>query len=75
MSSPEEELEEPSEEDISKALGQFQLTLNGLMMPLRLYGQGHYVDMVCPAILKMAWTLHWRLVGVDTPFDVEHYHW
>ena len=63
------------EEHISKALGQFRLTLNGLLQPLRLYGQSNYVDSVSEEILRLAWQLHWKLEGVDTPYEVPDLHW
>ena len=63
------------EEHISKAIGQFQLALNGIMNPLRLYGQGSYVDSASMEIVKLAWQLHWRLEGVDIPYEVSSLHW
>ena len=66
---------ELDEEDTAKALGQFLLTLNGLLRPLRLYGQGDYVDEVTREIEKLAWQLHWRLEGIDEPYEIEVPHW
>ena len=66
---------ELDEDETSKALGQFNFALNGLLYPLRLYGQGHYVDMVSQEVVKLAWQLHWRLEGVDEPYEVEDLHY
>ncbi len=63
------------EEHISKALGQFQLALNGLLHPLRVYGQDVYVDSVIQEILKLAWQLHLKLEGFDIPYEVTDLHW
>ena len=63
------------EEHISKALGQFQLVLNYLLKPLSLYGQGAYVDMVTKEIVQVAWQLHWKLEGVDEPYEFKDIHW
>ena len=61
-----------------KAVGQFRLTLNGIMKPLRLYGQGDYVDSAIEEIVSLAIQLYQRLEGVDEPFIVNHdrlRHW
>ena len=66
---------ELEEEETAKALGQFLLSLNLLLKPLRLYGQSRYVDAVTPEIEKLAWQLHWRLEGIDEPYEIEIPHW
>ena len=58
------------EEHISKALGQFRLALNSIMRPLRRYGQEIYVDGVSEEICNLAWQLHWKLEGVDMPYEL-----
>ena len=63
------------EEHVSKVLGQFSMTLNGIMSPLRLYGQEIYVDMVAEEIVSLAWQMHWRLEGIDMPYEVRDLHW
>jgi len=60
-------MSELEEEEVSKALGQMQMQLNGLLLPLRRYGQGDYVDAVIPELVHLAWLLHWRLEGADVP--------
>ena len=55
-----------------KAVGQLRLTLNDIMFPLRMYGQGHYVDTVMEEIVSLALQLHNKLSGVDEPFIVNH---
>jgi len=62
-------------EEIAKYVGQFSLALNGIMKPLRLYGQAHYVDMASQEIVKLAWQLHWKLDGIDLPYEVGDLHW
>ena len=66
---------ELGEEDTAKALGQFLINLNQLLSPLRLYGQDKYVNEVTPEIEKLAWHLHWRLEGIDEPYEIEIPHW
>ena len=63
------------EEYISKAIGQFRLALNGLLKPLQRYGQTDYVIGVAGEILKLAWQLHWKLEGMDMPYEVADLHW
>lgn len=63
------------EEHLSKVLGQFSLALNGLMKPLRLHGRGDYVTGVSLEIIKLAWTMHWKLCGLEIPYEVEDIHW
>lgn len=63
------------EEHISKVLGGFRLVLNQLLKPLRLYGQESYVDMVTQEIVEIAWQLHFKLEGIDVPYEVKDLHW
>ena len=62
-----EEQEEPS---FDKAIGQFRLALNPIMKPLRLYGQGHYVDSASEEIVSLAIHLHHKLSGIDEPYHI-----
>ncbi len=71
MASPIEE----QDEQFSKALGQYRLALNGLMHPLRLYGQQHYVDQVIEELVQLAVRLHYRLCYEDVPFEYREIHW
>jgi len=67
---------ELNEEETSKTIGQFILQgLNPLMEPLRKYGQGDYVNSVIPEIVKLAWQLHWKLEGLDIPYEIDDIHW
>lgn len=63
---------EYEEEQWEKAIGQFRLALNGILAPLRLYGQGLYVDSAMEEIVSLAIQLHLKLYGVDIPFQVNH---
>ena len=63
------------EEELNKIIGQFRLNLNGLLQPLRLYGQAQYIDMVAVEIGSLAWQLHWKLEGLDIPYEIEIPHW
>ncbi len=60
------------EEQWEKAIGQFGLALNGILEPLRLYGQGHYVDSAQKEIESLAIQLHLKLYGVEMPFHINH---
>ena len=65
------------DEDWDKAVGQLRLALNGVLKPLRLYGQGHYVDTATEEIVSLAIQLYTKLSGVDMPYIVNHekLHW
>ena len=65
------------DEDFSKAIGQFKLALNTILNPLRLYGQGSYVDSATEEIVSLALQLHNRLEGIDEPYIINHnkLHW
>jgi len=68
----------PDDEQWDKAVGQFRLTLNGILKPLRLYGQGYYVDSASEEIVSLAIQLHEKLSGLDErPYIVNHekLHW
>jgi hypothetical protein len=63
------------EEEFNKILGQFRLQLNGIMWPLRLYGQGPYVDSAMIELENLALQLHMKLSGIDIPYIVDIPHW
>jgi len=63
------------EEHWEKCIGQYRLTLNGLLWPLRKYGQDVYVDGVSEEIVSLAIQLHQKLSGVDEPYYVSGIHW
>ena len=63
------------EDEYNKILGQYRLQLNGLLLPLRLYGQGQFVDMVSEQLVILGAQLHYKLIGIDTPYEVEVPHW
>ncbi len=64
------------DQEYDKIIGQYRLKLNYLLHPLRLYGQGHYVDTVAEELVSLGVQLHMRLSGVDIPFEVrENIHW
>ena len=65
------------DEQWAKAISQFKLALNGIMNPLRLYGQGFYVDSASEEIVSLALQLHNRLEGLDEPYHINHekLHW
>jgi len=61
--------------EFDKIIGQYRLKLNGLMHPLRLYGQGYYVDGAIDELVSLAVQMHLRLSGVDIPYEVNSLHW
>lgn len=63
------------DEEYDKILGQYRMKLNGLLHPLRLYGQAPYVDSVSEELVSLAVQLHLRLNGVDMPYTVRDLHW
>ena len=63
------------EADYNKIMGQYRLRIGALLSPLRKYGQGIYVDMVLKELEKSGTQLHFKLSGVDMPFDIEDIHW
>jgi len=58
-----------------KTIGQYRLILNGLLHPLRAYGQGVYVDGVIEELIPLGIQLHLKLYGVDIPFEYKDIHW
>ena len=64
-----------SEDDFDKFVGQFRLALNGVMKPLRLYGQADYVDSALEEIVSLAIQLSHKLYGIDEPYHVNDLHW
>ena len=60
-------------EDISKALGQFGITVGGVLSPLTKYGQGDYVAMAVIEIVSLAYQLYLRLSGVDEPYRLSEH--
>lgn len=64
----------PDQEDLEfdKVIGQFRLNLNGIMKPLRLYGQAHYVDSASEEIVSLAIQLHLKLSGLDIPYQINN---
>lgn len=67
--------EEKEWEEFDKAVRQYRLALNGLLFPLRLYGQGHYCDGVAEELVSLGIQLHLRLSGVDMPYVTRDLHW
>ncbi len=63
------------EQEISKIMGQFRLQLGVLLKPLMKYGQSEYVVSAMMEVEKLAWQMHWKLEGIDIPFEVEDIHW
>lgn len=55
-----------------KAIAQFRLQVGGVLKPLRMYGQDHYVDTAIPIIVELALKLHERLNGNDVPIEFDH---
>ncbi len=63
------------EDEYNKIIGQFRLQLNDLLSPLRMYGQGHYCDMLADQLVILGTQLHYKLMGIDIPYEVEKPHW
>ena len=63
------------DEEYDKALGQYRLKVGALLKPLRLYGQGDYVDQAAEELVSLGVQLHMRLSGVDIPFEFREIHW
>jgi hypothetical protein len=61
--------------EFDKILGQYRLRLNGLLKPLRLYGQGVVVDAVADELVHLALQMHMKLSGVDMPYEVNDMSW
>ena len=61
--------------DFNKIIGQYRLNLNGLLKPLRMYGQGHYVDGVIEELVSLSIQMHEKLNGTDKPYKTKNIHW
>ena len=59
------------EEDYKKAIGQFRMQIAGALNPLRMYGQGEYVDMAVEEIILLAEDFGLRVRGIDKPISLE----
>lgn len=66
---------ELNDEEVNHIISQFEMSLNGLLQPLCLYGQTEYVASVKTEITQLAWQLHWKLAGADIPYEFEVPHW
>lgn len=60
------------DEDFDKCVGQYRMTLHGILKPLRMYGQSQYVDSVTEELVSLAIQLHLKLEGFDIPYHVNH---
>lgn len=62
-----------------KYIWQFERHLDeDIMSPLRLYGQGEYVDTAIKEIVSLSLQLHQKLSGIDEePYRINHdkLHW
>ena len=63
------------EEDWKKTVWQFRVRADNLLRPLRKYGQSAYVDGVLEEYIQLSIQLHYKLSGVDMPFDIKDIHW
>ncbi len=62
-------------EEFDKAIGQFRLAVGKLLKPLRMYGQGNYVDGIHEQLVSLGVQLYQRLEGIDEPYYIEDTHW
>ena len=62
----------PEEEEayFDKCVGQFRLAVGTITAPLRLYGQGLWVDKVNEEVVSLAIQLHYKLSGLDIPYHI-----
>lgn len=63
------------DEEFDKIVGQYRMAAGALLHPLRMYGQGTYVDSILEQFVSLAVQFHQRMSGVDQPFYVEDTHW
>jgi len=63
------------DDEFDKIIGQYRLKLNGLLVPLRKYGQGVYIDGVMGELESLGIQLHLKLSGVDIPYQSNDIHW
>ena len=62
--------------DWDKLLTQHRLLIGALLKPLRTYGQGEYVDGVLEELVQAAVQFHYKLEGIDMPYNVNtNLHW
>lgn len=71
-----EQLEfDKAELEFDKAIGQLRFSLNQVLKPLRLYGQGEYVTNATEEIISLAIQLYLKLSGIDEPYHINDLHW
>jgi len=63
------------ESEFDKIVGQYRLSLNKVLHPLRMYGQGAYVDLATAEVVNLSLQMHFKLSGVDMPYMVQDNHW
>jgi len=69
----EEEEEFDEDGHFDKIMMLYRLRLNGVLHPLRLYGQGELVDMVIDELVTLGVKLHLELYGIDIPYQARDF--
>ena len=58
------------DEEWDKCIGQYRLTVNQVLKPLRLYGQSDYVDTATEELVSLGIQLYQKLCGIDEPYHI-----
>lgn len=66
-----EDIHIEDEAETSKILGQLQFEVRKLLKPLRMYGQETYCVQVEQAFMELFWVAHWKMLGVDVPYEIK----
>ncbi len=68
--------EDDEAQNWGRIMTQYRFQLNRLLTPLRMYGQGDYVDQVTAELVELGIQLHYKLYGIEElPYIVRDIHW
>ena len=71
MNRPNDRVHWLPQPEYDKAIGQTMLNVAASLYPLRMYGQGEYVDQALVEIKKMVEDFGLRVRGIDKPISLE----
>ena len=60
------------DKDYKKAVGQFRLSLNGVLENFKMYGMEVYIPGAIDEIIKLAEDFSLRVRGVDKPISIDY---
>ena len=71
MNRPNDKIHWLTEEQYQKAVSQLRMNVAGALHPLRMYGQGEFVDEAVDIIVSLSEDFGLRVRGVDIPISFD----